>query len=371
MLNRKNLKMKIGILVYKMSGVGGVEKITSEKINAWIESFGYDVVLITKNEVEAPFFYNINEKCKRYNLNVPAKLRSGVKNYMKNIPSAFKLYIELNKVMRSEKIDVLFTTMRGIDSLVVPFVKIRIPKVSEIHGSGFAHNRKAWGLKRLIVNRYKKFVVLNKSEVDYYPLNNITVIPNFIDNSDYNYSKNDKKNIIISAGRISREKQFDHLIDIWSMIAPKHNQWEVHLYGDGPIEILREKIDAKGLQNSFKIFPSTTQIKDKMQEASIFALVSATESFSMVLLEAMNAKLPIVSYDSPNGPKNIVTDKKDGFIIPLNDKVAFAEKLELLIDDAFLRENFINNQKVKLDMFSKKRVMNQWNDLILEILAKK
>jgi len=371
MLNRKNLKMKIGILVYKMSGVGGVEKITSEKINAWIESFGYDVVLITKNEVEAPFFYNINEKCKRYNLNVPAKLRSGVKNYMKNIPSAFKLYIELNKVMRSEKIDVLFTTMRGIDSLVVPFVKIRIPKVSEIHGSGFAHNRKAWILKSLIINRYKKIVVLNKSEVDYYPLNNITVIPNFIDNSDYNYSKNDKKNIIISAGRISREKQFDHLIDIWSIIASKYDQWEVHLYGDGPIEILREKINAMSLQNSFKIFPSTAQIKNKMQDASIFALVSATEAFPMVLLEAMNAKLPIISYDSPNGPKSIVTDGKDGFIVPLNNKISFAEKLELLINDALLRENFIENQKMKLDMFSKKRVMNQWNDLILEILAKK
>jgi glycosyltransferase involved in cell wall biosynthesis len=365
--------MKIGILVYKMSGVGGVEKITSEKINSWIENFGYDVVLITKNETGAPFFYNINEKCKHYNLNIKPKLKgdSGIKHYIKNLPNAFKLFTELKKIIETEKIDVLFTTIRGIDSLVIPFVKIKVPKVSEIHGSGFAHNKKAWILKRLIVNRYKKFIVLNKSEVDYYPLKNIAVIPNFIDNSDYNYSKNEKKNIIISAGRISKEKQFDHLIDIWSIIAPKYDKWEVHLYGDGPIKVLREKIDAMGLQNSFKIFPSTTQIKDKMQEASIFALVSATESFSMVLLEAMNAKLPIVSYDSPNGPKNIVTDGKDGFIVPLNDKVAFAEKIELLINDALLRESFIENQKMKLDMFSKKRVMNQWNDLILEILNKK
>lgn len=363
--------MKIGILVYKMAGVGGIERITSEKINAWIESFGYEVVLITKDEIEAPFFYEINKKCKRYNLGISAKLRSGVKNYIKNIPSTFKLSIQLNKIMKSEKIDVLITTMRGIDSLVVPFVRIKVPKISEFHGSGYAHSNSAWGFKKLIVNRYNKFVVLNKSEVDYYPLNNIEVIPNFIDSSYNNFSKNDKKNIIISAGRISREKQFDHLIDIWSMIAPKYGHWEVHLYGDGKIEILREKIGKMGLQKNFKIFPSTTQIKNKMQEASIFVLVSATEAFPMVLLEAMDAELPIVSYDSPNGPKSIVTDGKDGFIVPLNDKIAFAEKLELLINNASLRENFIQNQKMKLDLFSKKRVMNQWNDLILEVLTKK
>lgn len=363
--------MKIGILVYNMSGVGGIERITAEKINAWIETFGYEVVLITKNEKEAPFFYEVNEKCKRYNLNISAKLRGGIKEYIKNIPQGFKLFVELNKVMHSEKIDVLITTMRGIDSLIVPFVKTRVPKISEAHGSGFAHNKKAWFFKKLIVNKYRKFVVLNKSEVDYYPLNNIAVIPNFIDSLDNNCSQYEKKNIIISAGRISREKQFDHLIDIWSMIASKYDQWEVHLYGDGRIELFEEKIEVLGLQKRFKIFPSTTEIKKKMEEASIFVLVSATEAFPMVLLEAMNAKLPIVSYDSPNGPKSIVTDAEDGFIVPLNDKTAFAEKLELLINDASLREKFIENQKIKLDIFSKKRVMNQWNDLILEILNKK
>ncbi|WP_167443891.1 glycosyltransferase family 4 protein [Flavobacterium cutihirudinis] len=363
--------MKIGILVYKMSGVGGVERITAEKINAWIEIFGYDVVLITKNEKEAPFFYEVNKKCKRYNLNIHAKLRSGIKDYIKNIPQAFKLFLGLKNVMKSEKIDILFTTMRGIDSLVVPFAKVRVPKISEIHGSGFAHNEKAWFWKSLIINRYKKLVVLNKCEVDYYPLDNIAVIPNFIDNSDYNFSKHDKKNVIISAGRISREKQFDHLIDIWSLIASKYDQWEVHLYGDGPIDVFKNKIDELGIQKSFKIFPSTTEIKNKMQKASIFVLVSATEAFPMVLLEAMNAKLPIVSYDSPNGPKSIVTDGKDGFIVPLNNQTAFAEKLELLINDVSLRENFIENQEIKLDAFSKKRVMNQWNDLVLEVLNKK
>lgn len=119
-----------------------------------------------------------------------------------------------------------------------------------------------------------------------------------------------------------------------------------------------------------KYYPGTAEVISKMQEAKIFVLVSKTEAFSMVLLEAMQAELPIFSYDSPHGSKNIVTDGIDGFIVPLNDKVAFAEKLDLLINDSELRSDLIANQKIKVELFSKKNVMKKWNDLILEITHK-
>lgn len=62
-----------------------------------------------------------------------------------------------------------------------------------------------------------------------------------------------QKNIIITAGRIAPIKQFDHLVDIWSIIASKHPDWEVHIYGHGYIENLNEKIAEKGVDESFKI----------------------------------------------------------------------------------------------------------------------
>lgn len=133
--------------------------------------------------------------------------------YVKNIPKAFKLFVELKKIVKSEKIDILFTTMVGIDSLVVPFVSSKIPKILEQHRSNFSYNKKAWFLKKSIINKYDKVVLLNKSEVDYFNLDNIFVIPNF---TDYECFKFESRNIIISAGRIAHEKQFDHLVDIWS-----------------------------------------------------------------------------------------------------------------------------------------------------------
>lgn len=362
--------MKIGILVYRMCGVGGIERITAEKINAWIEMFGYEVVLITKNEIDLPSFYDVNAQCKRYNLNISTKLSGGIKQYLKNIPQGIKLYQEVKKIVEFENVDVLLTTMISIDSLIIPFIKKNIPKIAEIHRSNYAYNKKGWFLKNLIVNKYDKVVLLNNNEKDYYSLDNLAVIPNFVDDVQSEDVQVIKKNIIIYAGRIVREKQLDHLVDIWCNLKRENLEWEVHIYGDGNDKKLNEKILEKKIEQNFKVFPGTSEIKSKMKEAKIFVLVSKSEAFSLVLVEAMQAELPIVSYDSPHGPKNIVSDGKDGFIVPLNDKKTFAEKLDLLINDATLRESFIENQKIKLDTFSREKVMNQWNDLILEILHK-
>jgi glycosyltransferase involved in cell wall biosynthesis len=361
--------MKIGILIYRMSGIGGIERITTEKINAFIEIYGHEVVLITKFQGDLPYIYEINKKCKSYNLDIKLKSHGGISSYIKNIPKGFSFFLKLKKILVGEEVDVLFTTMVGLDSLIVPFVRPKTAKILEIHRSGFAINSKAWIFKKPIIQRYDKVVLLNKDEVDYFGLNNALVIPNFIDYVDECFA-NKKKNIVVSAGRICLEKQFDHLVDIWSLIASKHLGWELHIYGDGSknvIEALNEMIKEKSLQGSCKLFSATTEIKTVMQEAKIFVLVSKAESFSMVLLEAMRAKLAVVSYDSPTGPKNIITDGKDGFLVPLNDKYCFAEKLNSLIENPELMKMFVRNQKSKLNLFSKKNVMKQWNDLINEL----
>lgn len=361
--------MKIGILIYRMSGIGGIERITTDKINAFIEIYGHEVVLITKYQGDLPHIYEINKRCKSYNLNIKLKSNGGIGSYIKNIPKGFIFFKKLKKIVEEEEVDVLFTTMVGLDSLIVPFVKFKIPKILEIHRSGFSINHKAWIFKKPIIQKYDKVVLLNKDEIGYFRLNNALVIPNFIDDVADDIIKK-KKNIIISAGRICLEKQFDHLVDIWSVIASKHPDWELHIYGDGSknvIETLNEMIKEKRIQGSFKLFSATTEINSAMQEAKIFVLVSKAEGFPMVLLEAMRAELPIVSYDSPNGPRNIITDGKDGFLVPLNDKDGFAEKLNGLIENPELMKRFVINQKIKLTLFSKKKVMKQWHDLIDEV----
>lgn len=121
--------MKIGILLNNMTGIGGVQKITMEKIDAWIQDFGYEVILITKNQANASFFFSLNQKCKFYDLNIKtkSKFKGGVIPYFKNLSTGLRFYLELKEILKLEAIDILFTSVVGFDSLIVPFVNFKIP----------------------------------------------------------------------------------------------------------------------------------------------------------------------------------------------------------------------------------------------------
>jgi glycosyltransferase involved in cell wall biosynthesis len=365
--------MKIGVLLNHLSSHGGIEKIASQKINAWIDLYGYEVVLITKNQQGKKFIYSINEKCKHYNLNISN--HNGSKySYLKNLKNYYNLFFVLNSIIRKEKIDIVFSTLTSIDSLIIPFVKKEVPKILEFHHSGFFLPTNSWSFKKKIIEQYKSVVVLNKDEVNYYGLKNIKIIPNFIDDFQNNEIKVKKQNIIISGGRIDPIKQFDHLVEIWSTIAHKHPDWEVHIYGNGSKEELQKltnSIQKYKLTNSFKVFPATSDFKSKLMESKIFVQVSASECFPMVLLEAMQTKLSILAYDSPNGPRNIITNQKDGILVPLNDKHHFAEKLDFMINNNEFRNSIIQNQEAKIFKFSKTRVMQNWNDLVMSFSKNK
>lgn len=365
--------MKIGVLLNHLSSHGGIEKIASQKINAWIDLYGYEVVLITKNQQGKTFIYSINEKCIHYDLNIYTHTGNNF-SYLKNLKNYYQLFSSLNSIIRKEKIDILFSTLTSIDSLIIPFVKKEVPKILEFHHSGFFLPTDSWYFKKKIIEQYKAVVVLNQDEVNYYGLRNIKIIPNFIDDFQNNEIKVNKRNIIISGGRIDPIKQFDHLVEIWSIIAHKHPDWEVHIYGNGLKEELQKITDAinkYNLTRSFKVFPATNDFKNKLFESSIFVQVSASECFPMVLLEAMQAKLSILAYDSPNGPRNIIINQKDGIIVPLNEKQHFAEKLNFMINHPEFRTSLLQNQEAKIFKFSKTRVMQNWNDLAMLLVKNK
>lgn len=359
--------MKIAYLLNHLDEHGGIEKIASQKINAWIELYGYDVVLIVKKKEAEHFVYKVHQNCIVYNLGIN---NSAGRSYLKNLQNYFSLYKQLTAILNQEKIDIVFTTLTSIDSLIIPFVERTVPKVLEFHHSGIFLPKKSWKLKKHLIEKYDAVVVLNKDEEQYYGLSNLSVIPNFVSLQNME-TVSQKKNIIISAGRIDPIKQFDHMIDIWSMLVHDHQDWQFHIYGNGSAKEqlkLQLLIEEKGLHQSFRIFNATDQLPEKLSEASIFVQTSKSECLPMVLLEAMSKNIPIISYDSPNGPRNIITDTYDGVLVHLNDKISFAKKLNELIINECERNRLVSNQPAKVEKFSKKRVMELWNNLVLKLI---
>lgn len=138
--------------------------------------------------------------------------------------------------------------------------------------------------------------------------------------------------VAVAAGHLRANKGFDRLIDTWAIVAQKHPDWELRIYGRGPREqSLRARIDEHGLVGKVRLMGYSTQLREEMAQASLFVLTSHKEAYPMVLVEAMSCGLPVVSFDKALGPASIVEHGVDGFLVPDGDLEALASRISGLI----------------------------------------
>ena len=92
-------------------------------------------------------------------------------------------------------------------------------------------------------------------------------------------------------------------------------------------------------------------------------MTSVYEPFGLVLPEAMSCGLPVVAFDCPYGPADIITDGQDGFLIKNRNINAFAEKVCLLIEDHELRKTMGQAGVLSAQRYDASRVMPMWKEL--------
>lgn len=109
---------------------------------------------------------------------------------------------------------------------------------------------------------------------------------------------------------------------------------------------------------------SSTEIEELMNDASIYAMTSHSEGLPFVLLEALSCGLPIIAYDVRVGPRAIVEDRVNGFLIPEHDQQKFIMALLDLIQNDNLRQTMSNHAYARAKDFSKDRIKNQWNNIL-------
>ena len=103
-------------------------------------------------------------------------------------------------------------------------------------------------------------------------------------------------------------------------------------------------------------------------ESSIFVLSSRFEGFGMVLVEAMACGLPVVSFDCPAGPDEIITDGVDGLLVPSGDVHALAEKLMTLMTDENLRRRLGQQARQTAQRYDMAALANRWTDLLEKVI---
>jgi glycosyltransferase involved in cell wall biosynthesis len=170
---------------------------------------------------------------------------------------------------------------------------------------------------------------------------------------------------IVAVGRLVPQKGFDILLGAFARIADDHPDWTLTIWGDGPErEKLIQQRDSLGLEARVAFPGVSDRPRGWIASGSVFALASRYEGFPNVLVEAMAAGFPVVSFDCAWGPGEIIEHGQDGLLVPAEDEVSLARALAELVSDPEKRQRLGQTAARNVKRFSTERVFAQWNELI-------
>ncbi|PWL71403.1 MAG: hypothetical protein DBY23_03160 [Bacillota bacterium] len=187
-------------------------------------------------------------------------------------------------------------------------------------------------------------------------------VPNILDTVPERLSKLNEKRLI-SVGRLSREKAYEDLLDVFQVIHTQEPSWRLDIIGDGAQKnLLGDRIFAEGWTDCVKLhgFQDKTYINNLLSKSSIYLMSSITESFGIVLIEAMSHGLPCVAFDSAEGATELIEDGKNGFLISYRNKEEYAKKVIELIQNKKERTKLGKNGRETSLCFTSDKVKRDW-----------
>lgn len=174
---------------------------------------------------------------------------------------------------------------------------------------------------------------------------------------------------VITMGRLADQKGFDLLIQAFAGIADRFPEWNLIILGEGPLRPALEKLAAQQRLQQRAHLPGNMEQPDTvLQAADLFVLSSRYEGFPNALLEAMACGLPVISFDCPSGPREIITDGRDGLLIEAGNVQALQEAMQALMGDSDRRRQLAGNAPQVLERFSEQRIKGQWLSLIEDVM---
>lgn len=338
---------------------GGTERVTSIIANRLVE-LGYDITIISCIGGEKSFF-RLNSKIKLDRL---YKSCGGLKF---NLTAAYKL--------RKKILEYDFDYIIDIDTIhsffsIPATIGLRTKVISWEHFNFYSDlGVKRRKLGRTLAAKYADRIVTLTNEDREAFLENLDVKSKI----DYIYNPtpypNEKKSlceskIAVAIGRLTAQKGFDKLLDIWKKVEEKDSEWELYIIGSG--EDREKLLSQKESLNLRRVtfIENTKNIKEYYEKASIYLMTSRFEGLPMTLIEAQSFGLPIISYDIKTGSKDIVNNGKNGYLIKNDNQHEFVNKFLELSQNREKIQEFSQNAYEDSQRFKLDSIIEKWKEVL-------
>ncbi|MBB4913578.1 glycosyltransferase family 4 protein [Streptosporangium saharense] len=194
-------------------------------------------------------------------------------------------------------------------------------------------------------------------------------IPNAIHPLDRAPSRQEER-LVVAAGRLVPQKGFDLLVPAFAQVVRHRPDWRLRLYGTGPRKAaLRELVNKHRIGDNVTLMGRSDHLDRELARASVYVLSSRFEGLPMVMIEAMAHALPVVAFDCPTGPRDVLTPEIDGLLVPPGDVDALAGGLLRLIGDRELRLRMGAAAVRTARDYSPEVVTPMWERLFAELLG--
>ena len=370
--------MKVAYVVRSLAIWGGFERVLVDKANA-LAKRGVDVTMITADQGRHPVPYTVDSMVKQTDLQVffhHQYRRRGIMRILDRAVRVLRYRQRLRAALRTEKPDIVVTSATALVSSVISCAA-QIPVVVECHticsqivDTGLVRPIR----KKLLFRALRKAACLvtltpeDAQEWRRFLGDRVCCIPNILHPFadaltplQRHRSTTDEDGTILFVGRLAEQKGINHLLNIWKRISALYPSWHLRIVGDGE---LRQEVETLAAESPhIELLPPTEQIAMHYLQCDILALTSRFEPFGLVLTEAMSCSLPVVSFDSPYGPRNIINSGTDGVLVENGNDQAFISALSRLISSPDLRQKMGAKAAESVGRFMPENVIPQWLDL--------
>ena len=360
---------RLTFVIHQISA-GGAERVLTLLANELCKK-GWSVTLLTFDSGSEPVFFELHSGVQHW----PLSLMREQGGWWKAIKVHFLRPWVLRRAIRKSRPDAVIAFLERMNILtLMATIGLKIPVIVSERNHPAFNTSKFLSLSRQAVYKMSACLVLQTHDAGAFFSSSIpkSVIPNPILVPEYPapvLKSEASSQTLVAMGRLCSQKGFDFLLNAFAPLGNKFPDWVLEIWGEGAqrgnLENLRDEL---GLRERVR-FPGLTKEHYKtMAEADIFVLSSRYEGFPNVLGEAMACGLPVVSFDCPSGPSEMIQDGVNGLLVPPENIQELSSSLERLMASVELRNTLGEQARKITESYSLDKIVQSWEELIGEVV---